>query len=169
MKTLHPSVLTVAVVSVIAVAFASFLEIGAAVCASATIFAGYGLFWTVILLPFLLRRPSVVKSGFYALLILSLVILYFIPWNSRKPFLRDLEKVRIGMTMPEVETIMDGYMKGISVSAFNHVQGDVFGICIGIFNWAYAVRGFQLGVLNHVKSNPKGLRWLPIFNTSFGS
>ncbi len=64
---------------------------------------------------------------------------------------------------------MDGYMKGISVSAFNHVQGDVFGICIGIFNWAYAVRGFQLGVLNHVKSNPKGLRWLPIFNTSFGS
>lgn len=31
------------------------------------------------------------------------------------------------------------------------------------------VRGFQLGVLNHVKSNPKGLRWLPLFNTSFGS
>jgi hypothetical protein len=63
----------------------------------------------------------------------------------------------------------DGYMKGISVSAFNHVQGEVFGVCIGIFNWAYAVRGFQLGILNHVKSNPKGLRWLPIFNTSFGS
>lgn len=64
---------------------------------------------------------------------------------------------------------MDGYMKGLSLSAFNHVQGEVFGVCIGIFNWAYAVRGFQLGVLNHVKSNPKGLRWLPIFNTSFGS
>ena len=64
---------------------------------------------------------------------------------------------------------MDGYMKGFSVSAFNHIEGEVFGICIGIFNWAYAVRGFQLGVLNHVKSNPKGLRWLPLFNTSFGS
>lgn len=64
---------------------------------------------------------------------------------------------------------MDGYMKGFSVSAFNHIEGDVFGVCIGIFNWAYAVKGFQLGVLNHVKSNPKGLRWLPIFNTSFGS
>ena len=60
-------------------------------------------------------------------------------------------------------------MKGLSVSAFNHVQGDVFGVCIGIFNWANRVRGFQLGVLNHVRSNPKGLRWLPIFNTSFGS
>jgi hypothetical protein len=64
---------------------------------------------------------------------------------------------------------MDGYMKGISFSAFNHIEGDVFGVCIGIFNWAYAVRGFQLGILNHVKSNPKGLRWLPLFNTSFGS
>lgn len=64
---------------------------------------------------------------------------------------------------------MDGYMKGLSVSAFNHIEGEVFGICIGIFNWAYAVRGFQLGILNHVKSNPKGLRWLPVFNTSFGS
>ncbi len=64
---------------------------------------------------------------------------------------------------------LDGYMKGFSVSAFNHIEGEVFGVCIGIFNWAYAVRGFQLGILNHVKSNPKGLRWLPVFNTSFGS
>jgi hypothetical protein len=64
---------------------------------------------------------------------------------------------------------LDGHMKGFSVSAFNHIEGDVFGVCIGIFNWAYAVRGFQLGILNHVKSNPKALRWLPIFNTSFGS
>ncbi len=64
---------------------------------------------------------------------------------------------------------LDGYMKGLSVSVFNHVQGEVFGVCIGIFNYAYAVHGFQLGILNHVKSNPKGLRWLPIFNTSFES
>ena len=63
----------------------------------------------------------------------------------------------------------EGYMRGLSVSAFNHIQGEVFGVSIGIFNWAYAVRGLQLGILNHVKSNPKGLRWLPVFNTSFGS
>ncbi len=62
-----------------------------------------------------------------------------------------------------------GHVKGISVSAFNHIEGDVFGVCIGVFNWAYAIRGFQPGILNHVKSNPKGLRWLPIFNTSFGA
>jgi len=59
------------------------------------------------------------------------------------------------------------YMKGLSISAFNHIMGDQFGVAIGIFNYAWSVRGIQLGILNHVKSNPKGLRWLPIFNTSF--
>jgi hypothetical protein len=58
-------------------------------------------------------------------------------------------------------------MKGLSVSAFNHIMGDQFGVAIGIFNYAYAVHGFQLGVLNHVRNNPRGLRWLPVFNTSF--
>jgi hypothetical protein len=61
----------------------------------------------------------------------------------------------------------DSYMKGLSVSAFNHIMGEQFGVAIGVFNYAWAVRGFQLGLLNHVKSNPRGLRWLPIFNTSF--
>lgn len=40
----------------------------------------------------------------------------------------------------------------IGVGAKNNIKG----INVGL-----------LGVLNHVKSNPKGLRWLPIFNTSF--
>jgi hypothetical protein len=66
-----------------------------------------------------------------------------------------------------IEAEEGAYMKGLSVSAFNHIMGDQFGVAIGIFNYAYAVHGFQLGVLNHVKNNPRGLRWLPVFNTSF--
>lgn len=112
LKKHHPAVLTVAVISIIAVAFAALLEVGAAVCASATVFVGYGLFWTLVLLPFLLRRPSVLKFAFYTLLVLSLAMLYFVPWNSRKPFLRDFGKIRIGMTVTEVEAIMGNYMKG---------------------------------------------------------
>ena len=61
----------------------------------------------------------------------------------------------------------EAYMKGLSVSAFNHIMGEQIGVSIGIFNYAWSVRGFQLGILNHIKSNPKGLRWLPLFNTSF--
>lgn len=112
MNTPHPSTLTVAILVIYAVALATLLEIGVAVCASATIFVRYGLFWTFVLLPFLLWRPSRIKSGFYAALVASLLILYVVPWNSRKPFLRDLEKVEVGMTMADVETIMGRYMKG---------------------------------------------------------
>jgi len=60
-----------------------------------------------------------------------------------------------------------GTMKGVSISAFNQVFGHHNGVAIGIFNWTRSQRGIQLGVLNYVKSNPKGLRLLPIFNTSF--
>lgn len=81
---------------------------------------------------------------------------------------KDIEKIN-GINIGGLGVGAGGDVKGISVSAFNHIEGDVFGVCIGVFNWAYAIRGFQLGILNHVKSNPKGLRWLPIFNTSFGS
>ena len=58
-------------------------------------------------------------------------------------------------------------MTGVSISAFNQIRGNHSGVSIGIFNYAFSQRGLQLGVLNYVKSNPKGLRLLPVFNTSF--
>ena len=58
-------------------------------------------------------------------------------------------------------------MRGVSISAYNHIMGTHNGLSIGVFNYAYSQRGLQLGVLNYVKDNPKGLRVLPIFNTSF--
>jgi hypothetical protein len=48
------------------------------------------------------------------------------------------------------------------------IKGTQKGITIGVFNYARKQRGFQLGLLNYVKDNPKGLRLLPIFNTHFG-
>lgn len=61
----------------------------------------------------------------------------------------------------------EAVMKGISVSAFNHIKGYQKGVVIGIINHADEAKGFQLGVLNHIADNPKGLRWLPVFNASF--
>jgi hypothetical protein len=58
-------------------------------------------------------------------------------------------------------------IKGVSISAFNHIMGSFNGVSIGIFNYAYHQRGLQLGLLNYVKDNPRGLRMLPLFNTSF--
>ena len=60
-------------------------------------------------------------------------------------------------------------MTGVSISAFNHIQGVQKGLTIGIFNYAHKVKGLQIGLLNYNRSNPKGLRWLPIINAGFGN
>lgn len=43
---------------------------------------------------------------------LIIISLYFLPTNSRKIFLKDLNKVKVGMSVLEVEAIMSKYMKG---------------------------------------------------------
>ena len=58
-------------------------------------------------------------------------------------------------------------LQGVSVSAWNDVRGPQRGIAIGLFNYAREIHGVQVGVLNYVRSNPKGLRLLPLFNTRF--
>lgn len=61
----------------------------------------------------------------------------------------------------------DVELKGVSISAFNNIQGENNGLSIGIFNIAKGGKGFQIGLLNHNPNNPKGLRWLPFFNANF--
>jgi hypothetical protein len=39
-------------------------------------------------------------------------ILYLVPWNSRKPFLKDLHSIRSGMDEGQVRQIMSGYLEG---------------------------------------------------------
>ncbi len=59
-------------------------------------------------------------------------------------------------------------MSGVSISAVNMIKGTQKGVAIGVFNYARKQRCFQLGLLNYVKDNPKGLRLLPVFNAHFG-
>ncbi len=61
----------------------------------------------------------------------------------------------------------DGYLRGLAASAFNHVRGTQTGLSIGIVNYAWDVKGLQLGVINIVRNNPKGLKVLPVFNRNF--
>jgi len=57
-----------------------------------------------------------------------------------------------------------GHVKGVSISAFNHIKGEQFGLSIGVLNYAWELHGVQIGVLNYARNNRKGLRLLPIFN-----
>jgi hypothetical protein len=58
----------------------------------------------------------------------------------------------------------DGRVKGLTISAFNHIKGEQFGLSIGLLNHAWELHGWQIGVLNYAANNPPGLRLLPLFN-----
>ena len=60
-----------------------------------------------------------------------------------------------------------GELRGVSISAFNHVKGSQNGLTIGIFNYAHSLRGLQLGVLNFAGNNRGWRRWLPLANWNF--
>jgi hypothetical protein len=57
-----------------------------------------------------------------------------------------------------------GRVNGLTVSAFNQVKGAQYGVSLGLLNYAWDVNGVQVGLLNYVASNRKGLRLLPLFN-----
>ena len=64
----------------------------------------------------LLRRQPVSAqawrlSAFFAV-VAAIATLHFVPWTSRKPFLRDLYSIRPGMTEADVRRIMGHYTEG---------------------------------------------------------
>ena len=61
----------------------------------------------------------------------------------------------------------DGRISGLAASPFNFIKGSQSGIAIGIVNYAFRVKGVQIGLVNIVRDNPRSLRILPLFNTSF--
>ncbi len=69
--------------------------------------ASMGFFWPGR--PVNRRPPRVIAFG--ALLAL-LGTLYLVPWSSRKPFLRALDSIKLGMTEAEVHQRMAGYKLG---------------------------------------------------------
>lgn len=82
---------------------------------------------SLILSPFLLRRPTKLKFGILTVFLFWLPILYLVEWSSREPFLRDLGRVQLGMTQEEVESLMGRYIHGTSwpPNPFNTQQGSL--------------------------------------------
>jgi hypothetical protein len=61
----------------------------------------------------------------------------------------------------------DGVISGLNISAFNHIKGTQKGVAIGIVNYAYRLKGLQIGLVNIVRDNPRGRVVLPIINFNF--
>jgi hypothetical protein len=87
--------------------------------------------------------------------------LYFIPWTSRKPFLRDLYAIRPGMTVEEVRKRMAGYMEGTGITMPNTNQEFTVGGALvfrhsndGAFNADWGIVSFQNGKVVSVQFDP---------------
>jgi hypothetical protein len=76
----------------------------------------YATFWSLAVLLLLWRSPVRHKLTIAGFLIVVVVSVRFVDWNSRKPFLKDLYRVKEGMTAAQVEQIMGEYMTGGGVS-----------------------------------------------------
>jgi len=61
----------------------------------------------------------------------------------------------------------DGMISGLNISAFNYIKGTQKGVAIGIVNYAYRLKGIQIGLVNIVRDNPRGRVILPIINFNF--
>jgi hypothetical protein len=65
------------------------------------------------------------KVVILTLFLVALGSVRFVDWNTRKPFLRALDRVTAGLTEAQADEIMDGYIKGISPMAQVDEQGGV--------------------------------------------
>ena len=57
-----------------------------------------------------------------------------------------------------------GTVRGITVSAVNHIKGEQHGLSLGVVNYAWEANGWQVGLVNYIRDNPPGLRLLPLIN-----
>ena len=57
-------------------------------------------------------RSQLARLGAVAVIIAVVAALYLVEWTTRKPFLRDLDRIRVGMTEAEVREMMGRYMEG---------------------------------------------------------
>ena len=61
----------------------------------------------------------------------------------------------------------DGSLTGFSASLYNQIRGRQTGVSLGLVNYAYTLNGFQIGLINYVRDNPKYMRILPVLNAHF--
>ena len=77
-------------------------------------------------------------------------------FNFRDSRVRRITGINVTQWQPRKDN-KDALVAGISLGT----------IAIGIVNYAYRVKGAQIGLVNIVRSNPRYLRILPNFNSSF--
>ncbi len=85
------------------------LEVVSALPLPFKIYLWFGLVWTVLFLLRVRSNFSPPRMGLLAGMLGLLLVLYITPWSTRKPFLRQFNRIHEGMTRQEVAQVMAGY------------------------------------------------------------
>jgi hypothetical protein len=106
---MRPAALTIAV---FALGILTACELGLSFPIAGWLYLAVGALFTIGLIrPLALRRQPLQVSAL-ALVFVAMAALYFVEWSTRKPFLRDLARVQVGMSQAEVRQIMARYKEG---------------------------------------------------------
>jgi hypothetical protein len=73
----------------------------------------------------------------------------------------------VSLALGTIQIVENGTYRGLAVSAFNYFKGTQKGVALGIVNYAFRLKGLQIGLVNIVRDNPQGRKVLPIVNFNF--
>lgn len=76
-------------------------------------------------------------------------------WNGNIKVINGLAMGGIGVSAEKINGIAIGSL------VVSEIQN---GISFALFNSTKNLKGIQIGIINHVANNPKGLKWLPLIN-----
>lgn len=85
----------------------------------------FAAFWLVLGLLLLHATPVRLKLLILCLFAFTVVSVRWVNWNSRKPFLRDLARVEIGMPSTRVDEVMGGYRTWVGAATTLGTDGEV--------------------------------------------
>lgn len=99
-------------IAALVLALLAFYEVGIAYPVAWWLYFSVAIAFVVALWPFASGRFQRLRILSLFAVSVAIAALYYVPWTSRKPFLRDLGRVHIGMTEAEARHIMSRYMEG---------------------------------------------------------
>jgi len=76
-----------------------------------------------------------------------------------------IKGVHLALGMVRVEE--DGQMVGLAISAVNIIKGTQKGLSIGIVNYAWRLKGVQIGLVNIVRDGSAIAKVFPVINVNF--
>ncbi len=106
---MRPATLTLAT---FALGLLAACELALAFPVAGWLYLAVGALFAVGLLRPLAPRRQPYQLGALAVVLTALAALYVVEWSTRKPFLRDLARVQVGMSEADVRLVMARYKEG---------------------------------------------------------